>query len=102
MAFFSVCQILASAGAQQNKFFFLRVFSVFFARSLSSQLPITAMPSYKTAYSGYAVEYSPFEGDKMAVATAQHFGIVGNGRQYVLQYNRDIDYNQTDATGRPV
>lgn len=47
------------------------------------------MPSYKTSYNGYAVEFSPFEEDKLAVATAQHFGIVGNGRQYVLRVSEE-------------
>lgn len=47
------------------------------------------MPSYKTTYNGYAVEFSPFEEDKLAVATAQHFGIVGNGRQYILRKVED-------------
>ena len=43
------------------------------------------MPSYRTsAFNGYSVKYSPFESNKLAVATAQHFGIVGNGRQYIL------------------
>merc|ERR1712093_281740 len=36
-------------------------------------------------FSGYAVEFSPFEGGLIACASAQHFGIVGNGRQYVLE-----------------
>lgn len=35
------------------------------------------------------VEFSPFEDDKLAVATAQHFGIIGNGRQYVLEVDKD-------------
>ncbi|EFC44384.1 predicted protein [Naegleria gruberi] len=47
------------------------------------------MPSYKTQYSGYSVEFSPFEDDKLGVATSQHFGIAGQGRQYVLQNDRD-------------
>ena len=52
------------------------------------------MPSYKTAYNGYSVEFSPFEESTVAVATAQHFGIVGNGRQYVLQVNGEGDARQ--------
>lgn len=32
----------------------------------------------------FQVEWNPFEGQRLAVATAQHFGIVGNGRQFVL------------------
>jgi peroxin-7 len=47
------------------------------------------MPSYKTSFNGYSVEYSPFEDDKIAVATAQHFGIIGNGRLYLLQVDKE-------------
>jgi hypothetical protein len=35
------------------------------------------------------VEWSPFEPNRLACAAAQHFGIVGNGRQYVLELTRD-------------
>src|SRR4051794_4278232 len=34
---------------------------------------------------GYAVEFSPFRDGLMTVTSSQYFGIVGNGRQYVLQ-----------------
>lgn len=30
------------------------------------------------------MEFSPFEGQRLAVATAQYFGIVGNGRLHVV------------------
>lgn len=43
------------------------------------------MPGFKTAFQGYGVRFSPFEDSKIAVATSQNFGIIGNGRQYVLQ-----------------
>jgi len=43
------------------------------------------MVLFRTEFNGYAVKFSPFEEDKIAVATAQNFGIVGNGKQYVLQ-----------------
>ena len=42
------------------------------------------MPSYRTAFQGYSVKFSPFEEGKLAVASAQNFGIIGNGKQYVL------------------
>ena len=42
-------------------------------------------PPFHTEFAGYAVEFSPFEENRLAVATAQHFGIIGNGRQYVLE-----------------
>lgn len=38
----------------------------------------------RTAFQGYSVKFSPFEEGKLAVATAQNFGIIGNGKQYVL------------------
>lgn len=40
---------------------------------------------FKTDFNGYAVKFSPFEDGRIAVATSQNFGIIGNGRQYVLQ-----------------
>jgi len=40
---------------------------------------------FKTPFNGYAVEFSPFDEAKLAVATAQHFGIIGNGKQHILQ-----------------
>jgi peroxin-7 len=35
-------------------------------------------------YNGYAVKYSPFFDSRIAVATAANFGLVGNGRLYIL------------------
>jgi len=51
------------------------------------QLTIRGKPMapFRTAFNGYAVKFSPFEETRIAVATAQNFGIIGNGRQYVLQ-----------------
>lgn len=40
---------------------------------------------FKTDFNGYAVKFSPFEDGRIAVATSQNFGIIGNGRQYILQ-----------------
>jgi peroxin-7 len=45
------------------------------------------MPAIKTAFQGYSVKFSPFEESKIAVATSQNFGIIGNGKQYVFQLN---------------
>ncbi|GHP07320.1 peroxisomal targeting signal 2 receptor [Pycnococcus provasolii] len=43
------------------------------------------MPSYyKTSFNGYAVKFSPFFPDRVAIATSQNFGIIGNGRQHVV------------------
>jgi peroxin-7 len=35
-------------------------------------------------YNGYAIKYSPFVNDRLAVATSANFGLVGNGRLYIL------------------
>ncbi|POW01034.1 hypothetical protein PSTT_12764, partial [Puccinia striiformis] len=41
---------------------------------------------YETpGFSGYSCAYSPFYADKLAVATAANFGLVGNGRLHILQ-----------------
>ncbi|RYR36166.1 hypothetical protein Ahy_A10g051197 isoform A [Arachis hypogaea] len=42
------------------------------------------MPVFKTPFNGYSVKFSPFYEDRLAVATAQNFGILGNGRLHVL------------------
>lgn len=33
---------------------------------------------------GYSVEFSPFTENRLACAGAQHFGIIGNGKQYIM------------------
>ncbi|KAF2305324.1 hypothetical protein GH714_003688 [Hevea brasiliensis] len=42
------------------------------------------MPIFKTPFNGYSVKFSPFYESRLAVATAQNFGILGNGRVHVL------------------
>ncbi|GKU92351.1 hypothetical protein SLEP1_g6089 [Rubroshorea leprosula] len=42
------------------------------------------MPVFKTPFNGYSVKLSPFYESGLAVATAQNFGILGNGRLHVL------------------
>ncbi|CAL9190974.1 unnamed protein product, partial [Musa hybrid cultivar] len=44
----------------------------------------SAMPVFKTPFSGYAVRFSPFYEGRLLVATSQNFGILGNGRLHVL------------------
>jgi hypothetical protein len=40
---------------------------------------------YRTqGFNGYAVKYSPFFDSRIAVAASANFGLVGNGRLYVL------------------
>lgn len=43
------------------------------------------MPRFKTTFNGYAAKFSPFVENRIAVATAQNFGIIGNGRLHVLE-----------------
>eukprot|EP01084_Bolivina_argentea_P036421 67381_1 len=43
------------------------------------------MYAFKTPFMGYACEWSPFEQNKLAIATSQHFGVVGNGKQHIIQ-----------------
>jgi peroxin-7 len=35
-------------------------------------------------YNGYAVKYSPFFDSRIAVSASANFGLVGNGRLYIL------------------
>ena len=45
----------------------------------------TIMLEFRTqGFNGYAVKYSPFFDSRVAVASAANFGLVGNGRLYVL------------------
>jgi peroxin-7 len=48
------------------------------------------MAAYKTPFCGYSVAFSPFEADRVAVATAQYFGVVGNGMLHVLQFGAGV------------
>ncbi|KIY95151.1 peroxin-7 [Monoraphidium neglectum] len=43
------------------------------------------MPRFHTTFNGYSVKFSPFVESRLAVATAQNFGIIGNGRLHVLE-----------------
>jgi len=36
-------------------------------------------------FANYSIKYSPFFPDRLAVASAQNFGLVGNGRLHLLQ-----------------
>lgn len=42
-----------------------------------------------TGYNGYALQYSPFFDDKIAVALAANYGLVGNGRLFILEIGSD-------------
>ncbi|TPX67074.1 hypothetical protein SpCBS45565_g04042 [Spizellomyces sp. 'palustris'] len=46
---------------------------------------MAAVMRFRTAgYNGYSIEYSPFFENRIACASAANFGIVGNGRLWVL------------------
>jgi peroxin-7 len=36
-------------------------------------------------FQGYAIQYSPFFDNRIAVAAAANYGLVGNGRLYILE-----------------
>jgi len=60
-----------------------------------------AMPVFKMEFNGLSVQFSPFD-DRLAVGAAQNFGIIGNGKQYVLQvtshYSPSLTYLLGDTT----
>lgn len=48
------------------------------------------MLSFRTkGYNGYGIQYSPFFDNKIAVATAANYGLVGNGRLFILNIEPD-------------
>lgn len=62
------------------------------------------MLSYRTAgYNGYGVRYSPFFDNKLAVATAANYGLVGNGKLFILsidgqgQIHNEIGWETQDG-----
>ena len=42
------------------------------------------MPRVPTAFNAYSVKFSPFIENRIAVSTAQNFGIIGNGKQHIF------------------
>lgn len=44
----------------------------------------------KTRFSAFAVKFSPFKDGRLAVATGQNFGVVGNGRLHVFEVGADV------------
>lgn len=56
------------------------------------------MLSFRTqGYNGYACKYSPFYDNKIAVATSANYGLVGNGKLFVLSIGPDGRINQEAA-----
>ncbi|CDR38366.1 CYFA0S02e00804g1_1 [Cyberlindnera fabianii] len=48
------------------------------------------MLSFRTkGYNGYGVKYSPFYDNKLAVSASANYGLVGNGRLYILTIQPD-------------
>lgn len=48
------------------------------------------MPEFHMqGFNGYAVKYSPFFDNRLACAAAANFGLVGNGRLYILRLTPD-------------
>eukprot|EP00939_MAST-03C_sp_MAST-3C-sp1_P002519 g2519.t1 len=43
---------------------------------------------FRTEFQGFSVQFSPYDGSRIACGTAQYFGVAGNGKQYVLQVDR--------------
>ena len=43
------------------------------------------MGLFKCKFSGYSVCFSPYSGSRLAVGTAQYFGVVGNGGLHILE-----------------
>ena len=49
-----------------------------------------AQPSgARSNFACYSVQFSPFRPDLIAVAAAQYYGIVGNGKQSIYQRGQD-------------
>ncbi len=50
-------------------------------------------------FSGYSVEWSPFDPRRLACAAAQHFGVIGNGRLMIMDATIDEARVQVRAGG---
>lgn len=59
-------------------------------KSIHSIHSVPTMLEFRTqGFNGYAVKYSPFFDSRIAVASAANFGLVGNGRLYILNLGPD-------------
>lgn len=54
----------------------------------------------RTAFNAYSVKFSPFFEGRIAVATAQNFGIIGNGKQHVFEVGGSGGSNGDGGAGR--
>lgn len=62
-------------------------FQLYKLQTETTQPDINMLSYHMKGYSGYGVQYSPFYDNKLAVATGSNFGLVGNGKLFIL----DID-----------
>lgn len=65
---------------------------------------IIEMLSFRTTgFNGYGIQYSPFFDNKLAVSTASNYGLVGNGKIFILsiepngQIRNDIAWDTQDG-----
>lgn len=63
-------------------------------------ISFSIMYGFHTTFMGYACEWSPFEDNKLAIATAQHFGVVGNGKQHIIQVDTNNIIQQTKMVSK--
>jgi len=62
-----------------------RQFCSEFAATVNITRPIAMLEFRTQGFQGYAVKYSPFFDNRIAVATSANYGLVGNGRLYILE-----------------
>ncbi|SCV04515.1 LAMI_0H16754g1_1 [Lachancea mirantina] len=48
-------------------------------------------------HSGYGVQYSPFYDSKLAVATGSNFGLIGNGKLYILDIGKTGEIQESNV-----
>lgn len=59
--------------------------SPFTCNSHTDEHACSSMLEFRTqGFNGYAVKYSPYFDSRLAVAASANFGLVGNGRLYIL------------------
>lgn len=61
------------------------------------------MVSFRTPFAGYSVRFSPFDETRLAVGTAQNYGIIGNGKLHILQVQCwDFGIERNDGDGKTI
>lgn len=89
---------------EQNRRYPIRSLNLREELKLAGEEEEEAMPVFKAPFNGYSVKFSPFYESRLAVATAQNFGILGNGRIHVLELapgapgvTESVAYDTADA-----